>query len=240
MIAAAVCPNPPALVPDLALAAELADVRSAAVEAVRTLCAADPELLIVVGGGAERTSYAAGSTGSFAEYGVDVSVSLPWVPPMADPATRAGAPVMPLPLLVGAWLLGQAGWQGATRGEVIAEDASAADCADVGAALVADVDRVGLLVMGDGAAGRTEQAPRPYDPRAETFDGEVAAALRAADPAALLRLDSALAAELTVAGRAAWQVLAGATGEPFMDADLLYDGAPLGVGYIVAVWERHG
>jgi aromatic ring-opening dioxygenase LigB subunit len=147
---------------------------------------------------------------------------------------------MPLPLLVGAWLLGQAGWQGATRGEVIAEGASAAECADTGAGLVADVDRVGLLIMGDGAVGRTEQAPRPYDPRTETFDGEVVAALRAADPAALLQLDPMLAGELTVAGRAAWQILAGATGEAFVDADVLYEGAPLGVGYVVAVWERHG
>jgi hypothetical protein len=35
-------------------------------------------------------------------------------------------------------------------------------------------------------------------------------------------------------------VLAGASEEVLFDAEVAYDAAPYGVGYMVAVWERHG
>ncbi len=68
---------------------------------------------------------------------------------------------------------------------------------------------VGLLVLGDGSNRHGDRAPAARDDRAGPFDDQVGAALAAADPAALLALDAALAAELDAVGRAAWQVLAG-------------------------------
>ena len=54
---------------------------------------------------------------------------------------------------------------------------------------------------------------------------------------ALAALDPGLAAELAVAGRAPWQVLAAAACGDWA-ADLLYSDAPFGVAYHVAVWTR--
>jgi hypothetical protein len=75
---------------------------------------------------------------------------------------------------------------------------------------------VGLLVLGDGFAGRDSGTPG-Y-----------------ADPAALLALDPALASGLMAAGRAPWQVLASAPGR--FRGEVLYDGSPYGVQYTVASW----
>ena len=44
-----------------------------------------------------------------------------------------------------------------------------------------------------------------------------------------------IADELMVAGRAPWQVLAGAC--PSARGEVLYDAAPYGVQYTVAYWE---
>jgi aromatic ring-opening dioxygenase LigB subunit len=89
--------------------------------------------------------------------------------------------------------------------------------------------------MGDGSARRSVAAPGYVDERAATFDATVAAALKSADVDALLALDPQLAGDLLAAGRASWQVLAGAAG-PGCTAELLYDDAPYGVGYFVATW----
>jgi aromatic ring-opening dioxygenase LigB subunit len=117
---------------------------------------------------------------------------------------------------------------------------SSAAAAALGGRL-ADLDeRVALLVMGDGSARRSEKAPGWFDHRAAAFDDAVAAALSAADVEALLRLDEGLARDLLAAGRAPWQVLAGAgspSGLPW-SAELLVNEAPFGVGYFVSSWTR--
>ncbi|MDV9200357.1 hypothetical protein R6M67_34780, partial [Streptomyces sp. Wh19] len=59
----------------------------------------------------------------------------------------------------------------------------------------------------------------------------------AADPDALIALDEALAYELKAAGRAPWQVLAGAAQGAGLAGRLLYEDAPYGVGYLVAAWS---
>jgi len=97
-----------------------------------------------------------------------------------------------------------------------------------------------LLVIGDGAATHTEKAPGYLDERAGPFDDAVAAALAAADPAALAALDPAPAADLLAAGRAPWQVLAGATRDGTWEGELLHSTRTFGVGYHVAVWQRCG
>lgn len=238
LVAAAVCPCPPLLVPEVAAGAapELDAARDACVDALGVLAAARPDLLIVVGpaGPEARGPYPAGSPGSFAGFGVDLAVRLGEAP--------AGAPVperaLPVSLAVGAWLLARAGWSAApVEGLGVGEPLAADRCAQAGRDLAARADRVGLLVMGDGSACRTVKAPGYLDERAVAFDTAAARALGAADLAALGSLDEPLAYELKAAGRASWQVLAGAAQGAGLGGRLLYEEAPYGVGYAVAAWS---
>ncbi len=119
----------------------------------------------------------------------------------------------------------------------VGEPLAAERCTGAGRDLAARADRVALLVMGDGSACRTLKAPGYLDERAEAFDAAAARALGAADPDALIALDEALAYELKAAGRAPWQVLAGAAQGAGLAGRLLYEDAPYGVGYLVAAWS---
>jgi aromatic ring-opening dioxygenase LigB subunit len=144
---------------------------------------------------------------------------------------------VPLPpsLAVAAWLL--RGWRAApVEGLGVGEQLEQERCAVAGRAVAESAPRVALLIMGDGSARRTVKAPGYLDGRAEPFDAAVAAALDAADVPALDRLDADLAEAVQAAGRAPWQVLAGAARGAGLAGELLYDAAPYGVGYFVATW----
>jgi hypothetical protein len=148
----------------------------------------------------------------------------------APSGVEVGRPDVPLSLAIGEWLLG-----GPAQAQVVETDAPAATCAQLGRAIAASPDRVALLVMGDGSACRGDKAPGYDDPRAEGFDRAVAEALARADPAALLAVDPRLARELRCAGRAPWQVLAGALDHGAWQGEVSYDKAPYGVAYFVAI-----
>ncbi|MGQ0572607.1 MAG: hypothetical protein ACT4RN_00205 [Pseudonocardia sp.] len=239
----AVLPQPPLLVPELATGAatETRPLREACVAAAARLGAAAARWVVVGAHEGGRRAVDPSVRGTFAGFGVDVVVALD---------TRAGAappiiapdPELPLPLLVAGWVLGAAAVEVAARGELVDAATSAGECVRLGTALAAEcaasAEPVGLLVVGDGAATHTEQAPRHLDERAGPFDATVAAALAAADPAALAALDPDLGTALCAAGRAPWQVLAGATADGSWTGELLYSGAPFGVAYHVAVWTR--
>ena len=94
----------------------------------------------------------------------------------------------------------------------VAHDEPVERCAAVGARIGLG-SAVGAAGDGDGSACRGTKAPGYDDPRAEAYDEGVARALADADPDALLGLDPGFSAELKVAGRAPWQVLAGAVRE---------------------------
>ncbi|MFE6977622.1 class III extradiol dioxygenase subunit B-like domain-containing protein [Streptomyces sp. NPDC057682] len=236
LVAAAVCPCPPLLVPDVAAGAapELDPLRAACADALGVLAAARPDLLVVVGpaGLAGRGPHPEGATGDFREFGVDLGVRLG-----RDLGSTAERPLAPS-LAVGAWLLADAGWDGAPVEALgVGEPLETARCVAEGRALAARADRVALLVMGDGSACRTLKAPGYLDERAAGFDAAAARALAAADPDALMALDETLAYELKAAGRAPWQLLAGAAQGARPVGRLLYDDAPYGVGYLVAAWS---
>jgi hypothetical protein len=118
--------------------------------------------------------------------------------------------------------------------------------------------RIGLVVMGDLSACRTDRAPGGLRLEAAALDASISEAFRSATPHRLLDLDLDLdldpiqAATLLVSGRVPLQVLAGAfeqvdpTGEagpgrvldqtrPELRGRVLYEGAPYGVGYLVAI-----
>ncbi|WP_418959510.1 class III extradiol dioxygenase subunit B-like domain-containing protein [Streptomyces tritici] len=233
LVAAAVCPCPPLLVPEVAAGAapELDAARTACADAVGVLAASRPDRLYVVGpaAGADRTEYPQGAAGSFAGFGVDLTVRLG--------AGPEGERALPASLAVAAWLLERERWAAApVTGLGVGEGRGTADCAADGRELAGAAERVALLVMGDGSACRTLKAPGYLDERAAPFDADVARALAAADTAALLGLDEGLARELRAAGRAPWQVLAGAAEGAGLDGRLLHEDAPYGVGYFVAAW----
>lgn len=214
LVAAAVCPHPPLLVPPLAAGAagELEDVRAACLDAVGTLVDTGVPVHVVGADTGERVR-------SFARWGVEVGVDVP-------------AP-SPLPHLVAAWLLARTGGS-ASGWHLVAPAAPPAECAALGREIAAA--DVALLVMGDGSARHSEKAPGYLDPRAADYDRVVAAALRDGDAEALTRLDPGMSAELLAVGRAPWQVLAAAGAGRRWTATARF-AAPYGVAYHVATWR---
>ena len=246
LVAAAVCPCPPLLVPEVAAGAapELAALRTACADAVGVLAASRPDVLLAVGPAAlsERGAFPAGAPGSFRAYGVALDVALGAAQEGAGKGAEAALDGpeagrrLPPSLAVAAWLL--RGWGTApVRGLGVGEQLDPERCAQAGREAAGAAGRVALLVMGDGSACRTVKAPGYLDERAEAFDAGVAAALAAADTAALAALDPALAQDLRAAGRAPWQLLAGAAEGAGLGGELLYEGAPYGVGYFVSAWS---
>ncbi|MEU6257345.1 class III extradiol dioxygenase subunit B-like domain-containing protein [Streptomyces sp. NPDC047043] len=236
LVAAAVCPCPPLLVPELAAGAapELDTARAACTDALGVLAAARPDRLVVLGP-AERSgrgTHPEGTPGSFRGFGVDVDVRL------GGATGEASGRELPPSLAVAAWLLERTGWSDAPiEGIGVGEPLEAERCIEVGREIAARAERVVLLVMGDASACRTLKAPGYLDERAAPFDAEVARALGTADVAALKALDTELAYELKASGRAPWQVLAGAAEGADLAGALLYEDAPYGVGYVVATWS---
>jgi hypothetical protein len=244
------------LVPEIAAgaAAELDDLRAACDTVVNRLWAARPDGILIIGTGAETAWRRPDEYGTFA----------PWGVPLETVPGRRGRPDLPLSLTMGAWLLDR-GRHAPAPARLSTPDPAASRVGDgngvadgaieVGLASVAAGEspaacaafgrdqcapwrrRVALLVMGDGSASRGPTAPGYADARAEPFDASVTAALAAADVDGLLALDPTLAAELMVAGRPGWQVLAGAAHGTGWRGEVLYDAAPYGVNYTVAAWE---
>lgn len=236
LVAAAVCPCPPLLVPEAAAGAapELDAARDACADALGVLAAARPDRLVVVGpvGGSGYGSYPQGTRGSFRGFGVGLDVRLG--PGEAAPE----APGLPVSLAVAAWLLERADWADAPiEGLGVGEELAPEECVAVGRETGILAGRVALLVMGDGSACRTLKAPGYLDERAAPFDAAVARALGTADVTALEALEAPLAYELKASGRAPWQVLAGAAEGAALTGSLLYEDAPYGVGYMVAAWS---
>lgn len=240
LIAAAVCPHPPLLVPGALGAAAgnppaaLRAVADACAVAVHSLVTAEPDLIVVAGGGPDDREYEAGAAGSLHEFGVPVTVG-------------EGEPVLPLSLTVGRWLLDQALMAPGVRGrgrlpdvffQAVDQRAPAADCLKLGVLIAERAPQVALLAMGDASARRARDIEGAPDPEAQEYDDEVAEALAAADARWLGRLDPAHDSELMVAGRAAWQVLAGAASGRRLHGRLLCMAMPYGVTYLVASWEE--
>jgi hypothetical protein len=215
-----VLPHPPALVPEVSVQSPdwLHKLRVGCLESVGRLMAAVPDVVVVVGSAAEAGRWDTSAGGSMRAYGVDVRAG-------------SGGADLPLSLTVGAWALDRAGWNGPREYVAVDRALGVRDAGSLGAELVAD-RRVALLVMGDGSAKRSKQAPGYLDERAAGFDAEVVAAIAQADPAAIGRLDAGLADELWVAGLPAWRVLAGAL-DGRTESLVRYDEAPTGVGYFV-------
>jgi len=218
------------LVPEVASGAapELADLRAACLDAIRTVAAVADRLVLL--GAATRTfTHSFAARGSFSGYGVDLQTGL--VPDAEGPLE------LPLSVTVGAWLVREAlGPGSSTRAFSVAADAASV-VNEV--SRLANHERVGLVVMGDGSARRSTAAPGYLDARAVAFDDSVVTALRAGDPDALGAIDLGLADDLLCAGAAAWHAAGLMMRGASVDSVVHYYDAPYGVAYVVATWTAN-
>jgi hypothetical protein len=224
IIYAALCPAPPLLARELTGGDPVVpELRQACRDAAAGLLRGHPDVIVVVGAG-EQTATWDGAAG------LDVSRFAPGI----GPAAPDGAPVMPLPLGLGARLLDQAGYDGPRVLQLVGEDEPAGRCAELGARIARSAGRVAMLAMADGSARRGRKAPGYFDARSGPFDAEVERAVRDGDLDALLAIDEGLARELMATGRPAWQVLAGALHGTEPASEISYRDDPFGVAYLVA------
>jgi hypothetical protein len=220
-VSVAFCPCPPLLVPAVAgrAAADTAALRNACAGALDAALATRPEVVVVVGDGADGR-FGPGDGGDLRGFGVDLEV------PFAGPV-RPGGRRTPLPHTIAAWLLDEAGHTGLRLG------VAPGDLADVLAGLPGPA---AVLAMGDGSARRTVKAPGYLDETAAPFDDAVAAALAVGDAAALAALDAAEGERLLAAGVPTWRAVGAVLAGREVRARLHVHDAPFGVGYLVADW----
>ncbi len=268
LITSAVVPGPPAVVAELmgSAANELADLREAADRAVWGVLSAlsawsagssTPVQLVVVGPGEPAELKAAGPV-SFAGFGLGVVV----------PAIVEGQPGddgLPTPIMVARYLASRdiAAHPGHARLWAAARwiTTSGQDATALGEQLGASSTRVGLILVADGASCHGPKAPRAQDDRAWAYDDSVCAALASGQPSRLAGIDAGLGEELGANGYQVWPVLVAAArataasftadiaetadiadtagpSEASAVGEVLWSGAPYGVGWAVASWRR--
>jgi hypothetical protein len=233
---AVVLPHPPLLVPELTgeARAEVADLRGECGEAlteVRQLLVTDPSIpVVLLGAGSTTRRHPATAWGSLAGFG----------PPLDVPTMHPGGrPCLPLSLTIGRWLLEESGIVTSPILQEIDLSIPSGESARLGEELATATPEGSVwVVLADGSACRSPKSPGGLDPRAGPFDRAVGAALATGDAAALCCLDRGLCDELLVGGRVPLQVLGAASASqgPPVRCRVLFEGAPFGVGYTVAVW----
>ena len=236
IIAAALCPSPPLLIPGLTGSASvLPELRLACEQAVAELVAAAPDIVAVVGSGDQTMIWDAAARLDLAAFapGIGGAVLAPGDDPQEPPATDRGSG-LPMSLGIGGWLLDQARYGGERLLQSVAHREPAQRCVGLGADLAATPAKIALLVLADGSACRNPKAPGYFDERSAGFDHEVERAVRDGDLGALSVIDVALADELMATGRPAWQVLAGALDDGRLTSEIRYCDDPFGVAYLVA------
>lgn len=223
VVTVAFCPAPPLLLPAVEGPpdADTSALRHACADAVAGMLAFRPEVVVVVGEGPPAgLRFGDGDAGDLRGFGVDLEV------PFATRA-RPGGRRLPLPHLLGAWLLHEAGYAGTRVG------AGPDDLPELVRSLPGSV---GVLAMGDGSARRTVKAPGYLDDRAAPFDAAVADALATGDAAALAALDPGDGGRLLASGVPVWRAVGRALAGRTISGRLHADTAPFGVGYLVAGW----
>lgn len=224
LVAVAIVPSAPVLVPELAgaAAAETADLREAVLRAAATL----PERWVALGVGTGDQTWQS-AAGTFAGYGVEVGVRLsPEAGPLAE---------LPLCALIAGWIRGQVRPDARVQVRESPATLSAAEALARGRGLRAEIDAtaepVGVLVVADGCPTLTPGAPGGHDPATVAVQAGLDDALAGGDTTALQALPD------TVVGRVAFAVLAGLVEPGPHGTKELYRGAPFGVGYHVGVWH---
>ena len=229
LTAIAMIPSAPVMVPELATgaAAELTELHAAVLAAARSL----PDRWVAVGVGSADEVIGTDAVGTFGGYGVDVRVALTG-DGLVDEVVQPSR--LPLAALIAGWVRGQANPAALAEVRVYSEGQDGAAALARGRALRAELDgdaeAVGVLVVADGANTLTPPAPGGYDPDSPAVQQRLDDALGSGDVAGLAGLPR------EIAGRVAYQVLAGLVEPGPSSARDLFRGAPYGVGYFVGTW----
>jgi hypothetical protein len=263
LLTSAVVPGPPAFVPELmgAAAHELDDLREAADRAVSRVLAdlvtasagaqsgpgsqssgSGAVQLVVVGSGEPAEFHAPGPV-SFAGFGRDVVV-----PALVDGQPAGGE--LPTPIMVARYLASRDIAANPSHAPLWAAarwlTTHGADATALGQQLAVEGTVVGLILVADGAACHGPKAPRAEDARAGGYDESVCDALGSGELSRLADIDGVVGHELGATGVDVWPVLvAAATSSRVADrvtsagiGEVLWAGAPYGVGWAVASWRR--
>lgn len=220
-------PSPPLLIPEIGGCGAGDDavtgLRKAVAAAVGVVTDAGPRTVVVLGPTDRPCRMAPPVARSWHGFGV------------GERPTAGGPPLLPWQLAVGDWLLDHAGWEGERRYLGVPVTAAGAP-----PELAAD-GPVGLLVLGDGSVCRGQDSPGGDDPRAAGWDARLAGVLAGGDLAGLRALDAEQGGQLGSTAAASFPVAAALLSEGGgaapARAEVTYDAAPYGVGYLVATWS---
>lgn len=239
LIAAALCPHPMALVPELTTDPDdrWASLRAACLDAVAQLgipVAGGPQLpvpeaaeLVVIVGGDHVTGGFDPARAYASLLGAGVWWKSGWGQAVEDPQP------LPLSLSLGSWLLTASRPENTgiitcdVAFEAVNFEASPQECFTLGADLAARAERVAFIVMGEGV---TCVPPAHRTTDLMESDNAFREALECADIESLRSLGCA-----TLTGRAPWQVLAGAAGTAAFDTRT--HGSARHAGFVIS-WRR--
>jgi hypothetical protein len=258
LITVAIVPGPPAFVAELmgSAAHELDQLRHAADSVVsHAVCDlvsaaadssfsdADPAQLVIVGPGKPGEFNAAGPV-SFGGFGRDVVV--PALVEVADRSHQsdhwaAEDRLLPTSLMVARHLASRDVAAHPDHADLWASarwiTTSGVDATALGEELREGGTRIALILVADGATCHGPKAPRAEDSRAPAYEDEVCVALASGKPDRLAQIDDNLGRELGATGPQIWPVLIAAADGDWV-GELVWSGAPYGVGWAVAAWRR--
>ncbi|MEY4136951.1 MAG: hypothetical protein RL205_1079 [Actinomycetota bacterium] len=226
MIAAALIPAAPVLIPGLSGTLLPAAVpRAAAHRVLQDLISAGPDVIIVIAEGPLTREFDETSAWGLHRLGGLRG---------EEPAPGSAADLLPIPLAVGAAVLRDAGWRGSIDLRQIDRDAPVSEALALGRQLAGSPQRLGLVLLGNASACSTPKAPGSFHPRSTEFNLDFVTSIRTADVAAIREWSSADFAEQMSDGRLPLQVLIGAWGEGDFSTEIHFADESYGVFYVCA------
>lgn len=234
IVGAALVPAAPVLLPALSGREQsAAPVLDAALEVIRQLIDAAPAEIIVL---AEADHE--GVFDNSAPWGLNRLGGMPACSTSNARATR-GEP-LPVPLAIGAALLGHAGWTGPTAYHALVRTMLPETAIDSGRRLSTSTRHVGLLLLGNGSACCTDKAPGSFHRGAQAFNEALTSMIRTGDLRAVEQLSAEASAEQLSDIRLPVQLLAGADLTGRLRGSIAYDEPFMGVHYICAAFLPMG
>ena len=230
IVGAALVPAAPVLLPALSGREHpAAAVLNAALEVMRQLIESDPAEVIVLAE-ADRDGVFDNSApwGLHRLGGMRTSDEID--------ATAARVEPLPVPLAIGAALLGTAGWTGPAAFHALDRSISPEAAIEYGRRLSSNALPVGLLLLGNGSACCTDKAPGSFHSGAQAFNEELTSMIRTGDQRIVEQLSAEAAAEQLSDIRVPLQVLAGAGSPDYLRRSIAYDEPFMGVHYICAAF----
>ena len=251
LITVAIVPGPPAFVAELmgSAAHELDELRHAADSVVSravsdcvaasadsSFSASDSAQLVIVGPGQPGEFNAVGPV-SFASFGRDVVV-----PALVEGGQgTTDSRLLPTPLMVARHLASRDVAAHPDHADLWASarwvTTNSTEARALGESLGKDAAHIALIMVADGATCHGPKAPRAEDSRAPAYEDAVCVALASGQPDRLAQIDDNLGRELGATGPQIWPVLIAAADGDWV-GELVWSGAPYGVGWAVAAWRR--